>query len=1136
MSRDASKPSTSRPGAESGRAPPHETEYNLLFGVLALELDLIDASQFAEACAAWAVRKDVPLAEILRERRWLDEEGRADVEKLLTRRLRKHEGDVCRSLAAAADASVRELISDVEDPRLRKTVKELPPNLRGAYVQVETLQLKPETRSHYTLTRVHGEGGLGRVWLARDLRLNREVALKEILPRRDEDPVAERRLVREAQVTGQLEHPNIVPVYELSRGGEDEGVFYVMRYVRGQTLRAAIKEHHRRRQQGTEDRIGLRRLLQSFIDVCDAVGYAHAHGVIHRDLKPANVMLGPFGEVTVLDWGLAKLVSQPADQSDETAVMLPAPAETDLTIPGQALGTLGYMAPEQADPGGAIVDSRTDIYGLGAILFEILTCLPPHRGTRDEDLRSRIIHSPTPRARVEERSVPAALDAICAKAMAKKRSQRYRSAGELADDVQRWLADEPVPVYSEPWSHRLFRWLRRHRAWTLPTAAALLIVTLMSTIAFLVVDHARREESRAKARTEEAWAAEKDAKREALRRFKESLDTVDAMLTGVSEVLHYYPGTQTLRTRLLERAAEDYLRFSAEDSTDPQILAESGRALMRLGDVYRGLGRHDEAIVAFRRASERFDRMAAGSSNRADLELESIECLRRLAEVQTATGHYPQAERTFVETETRLQKSVDSARSQIPLARLWVSFALLKDEMNQTGQAIELLGKAERTYAQLADSEQERRSTYQEGLALAQSIRGRILVGAGEQRQAVEPIEEAIRAYQELAEENVDEPRYLEGLAFSRINLANALRSLGDPNRETAALEEAIFDLEALLGVMPDVPHFSENLAAAHAALGRVYHHLGQNPRAKDHLDLALERLERLVNSDSPLPGHYEKLAIACTLQGQILRDLGDPFAEGNLETAKRLYAPLLEEYPDTANYWRGLGICHRHLARFLHGVGRLQEAQEEYDEARGSLEEALSLRRGDPFALDALAWCWEHQGDLRSEDGEDPQQDYAAARIIREKLRATPEDEYRLAMLWLKLGETERAAELARRLTRSVPENPNYWTLVGAGAYRAGDFAASVDALEQHEPAAGDGSRQFWLSMALWARGKEGDKERARDTYRTGTERMDQSAPARIELIQLREEAAGILGMGARAGPDGEPALKPSLEDKQNR
>jgi len=378
----------------------------------------------------------------------------------------------------------------------------------------------------------------------------------------------------------------------------------------------------------------------------------------------------------------------------------------------------------------------------------------------------------------------------------------------------------------------------------------------------------------------------------------------------------------------------------------------------------------------------------------------------------------------------------------------------------------------------------------------------------------------------------VDEPRYLEGLAFSRINLANALRSLGHPNQEMAALEEAIFDLGALLGAMPDVPHFGENLAASHAALGRVYHYLGQNQLAKDHLDLALERLQRLANSDSPLPRHCENLTIACTLQGQILRDLRDPFAEANLETAKQLYGRLLEKYPDTADYWRGLGICQRHLARFLHGVGRLQEAEQEYNDAISSLEEALNLHRGDPFALDGLAWCWEHLGDLRSENGKDPQEDYAAGRIIREKLRATPEDQYRLAMLWLKLGDTAQAAELARGLTQSVPENPNYWTLLGAAAYRAGDFAASVGALEQHEPVAGDGSRQFWLSMARWARGKEGDKEAARNAFRTAAELMDQNAPARIEVINLREEAAGILGLGIPGGPDREPALKSPPED----
>jgi serine/threonine protein kinase len=183
-------------------------------------------------------------------------------------------------------------------------------------VLVETLVPPPAQRDslRYTLTRLHAEGGLGKIWIAHDTDLNRDVALKEIKSSTVPNPESWGRFLKEAQITGQLEHPNIVPVYELARRKEDDQPFYTMRFLRGQTLRDAIAEFHRRRAGKPAHRLELQRqLLEPFVKVCQAVGYAHSRGVIHRDLKPENVVLGGHGEVVVLDWGLAKVVGQPDD-------------------------------------------------------------------------------------------------------------------------------------------------------------------------------------------------------------------------------------------------------------------------------------------------------------------------------------------------------------------------------------------------------------------------------------------------------------------------------------------------------------------------------------------------------------------------------------------------------------------------------------------------------------------------------------------------------------------------------------------------------------------------------------------------------------------------------------------------------
>jgi tetratricopeptide (TPR) repeat protein/tRNA A-37 threonylcarbamoyl transferase component Bud32 len=326
---------------------------------------------------------------------------------------------------------------------------------------------------------------------ARDASLGRDVALKMLQKRYEDDPELRRRFLIEAQVTGQLEHPGIVPVYELVRPADDEPPYYAMRLVQGRTLTEAVRDYHRRRQ-GQAGSVELRDLLQAFVTVCNTLAYAHSHGVIRRDLKGANIILGPFGEVLVLDWGLAKVLASRQQQPEDATprVIIDEPGEA--TLPG-VLGTLAYMAPEQARGEVDALDQRTDVFGLGGVLFEVLTGRPPRRATTREEL----LRQAREEAPVSPRSLapwlPRPLEAVCRKALALQPQDRYQTARELADEIKRFLADEPVKAWREPWHVRAGRWVRRHRTKSAALAVAVLVALLAAGLGWGYVQRQRQQ-------------------------------------------------------------------------------------------------------------------------------------------------------------------------------------------------------------------------------------------------------------------------------------------------------------------------------------------------------------------------------------------------------------------------------------------------------------------------------------------------------------------------------------------------------------------------------------------------------------------------------------------------------------------
>ncbi len=300
---------------------------------------------------------------------------------------------------------------------------------------LRTLVANPDFSStKYTFVKELARGGMGTVYLAEDTELDRHVAIK-VLNTPDVTEDLRNRMVREAQIIARLEHPGIVPVHDV--GVLPDGrVFYAMKYVRGSRL-----DEYAAETSSIKDR------LRKFQAVCDAVAFAHSHGVIHRDLKPQNIMIGSFGEVLVLDWGVAKSLGRGFSRMN-----------TDWEE-GTVVGTRDYMSPEQARGEIDQLDERADIYSLGAVLYFLLTNKPPG------EARPRSINP----------EVSKAAEAICLKAMANESKERYSNASELSADIGRFLDGEPVSAYRESAFEKVSRWTGKNRFLVLLVLAYLLM-------------------------------------------------------------------------------------------------------------------------------------------------------------------------------------------------------------------------------------------------------------------------------------------------------------------------------------------------------------------------------------------------------------------------------------------------------------------------------------------------------------------------------------------------------------------------------------------------------------------------------------------------------------------------------------
>jgi serine/threonine protein kinase len=852
--------------------PPHAAaDRNLLFGVLALQMDFVGKEALLKAMNAWVLEKHRPLGKLLMEQGALRPDAHDLLEAMVQKHLELHEGDPARSLASLSPVgSARRDLEQIGDPDLDASLVHVSAAHRPETDFQTTLSYAVGTPTssgqRFRILRPHAKGGLGEVFVAHDEELHREVALKEIQERHADDPDSRSRFLLEAEITGGLEHPGIVPVYGLGSYA-DGRPFYAMRFIKGDSLKEAIARFHASDLSGGrkppesgsgglrpplgERTLAFRKLLGRFVDVCQAIQYAHDRGVLHRDLKPGNVMLGPYGETLVVDWGLAKPVGRPEGASASTeGTLRPASASGSAeTRMGTALGTPQYMSPEQAAGRLDQLGPASDVYSLGATLYCLLTGRAPFRDAEVGQILKQVQAGDFPRPRQVKTDVPPALEAVCLKAMALRPKERYASPRALADDLEHWLAGEPVSAWPEPWRVRAARWVSRHRTLVSGAAAALLVGLVSLLVATGLLTAAN-----------EQLAAERDKVQQANR----ALETRNAQLAAA-------------------RAKADKARKRAE--------------------------RSEQQAVAAAKAESKAKNAEAGQRKQAEQVANLLESVFRKLD--------PRAEQKGLSLKEQMVAQLDALASRLdknyadqPLvqARLRDALGQAQLGLGETKKAVTLQKQALAGRQKHLPADDPLTLTSMNNLALAYEA-------AGQLDKALPLFEETLAKYK--AKLGLDHPDTLHSMN----NLATAYQAAGQLDKALPLFEEALAKSKAKLGPdHPDTLITMNNLA-------RAYQAVGQRAKALPLYEETLAKRKAKLGPDHPdTLITMNNLAMAYYAAGQLDKAL--PLLE---ETLAKRKAKLGPDHPRTLTSMNNLALAYQAAWQLNKALTLLEETLAKY-------------------------------------------------------------------------------------------------------------------------------------------------------------------------------------------------------------
>lgn len=793
------------------------------------------------------------------------------------------------------------------------------------HTSANTAPSGPAPGMRFRVLRPFARGGLGEVLVAEDQELHREVALKQIQERHADDVASRARFIMEAEITGNLEHPGIVPVYGLGQYA-DGRPYYAMRFIRGDSLHDAIEKFHKEESASRdpgERALALRQLLGRFIDVCQAIEYAHSRGILHRDLKPGNIMLGKYGETLVVDWGLAKPVGQTEHMPERSRSAVDegvlAPAMTGAaTMMGCAVGTPHYMSPEQAAGQLDLLGPASDVYSLGGTLYTLLTGVAAIPDRDVNTILQRVKTGDFPRPRAVKSNVPLPLEAICLKAMALKPENRYATSQLLADDIEHWLADEPVAAYREPWHLRAGRWLRRHKTLATGVGASVLVAAVGLGIATVLLTAANERERQAKDKAEA--------------NFRLAREAVDRYQTNVSEsILLNEPGMQPLRIQLLADAKKFYDKFVQERKDDPALRAELGRALYRLGLITADIDTRNKAIDLLEEAAGKFE------LEEAKYQVELARCYHHLGRLYRLTEQVKKSEDMYRKALDGWEASgaadtghvAEVVRSRVGLGNAFQYARRLEDAQNEYRKALEIWVKLTPEQANVPEIQREK--------AKAHFNLGQVLAAlGGRAKEARAEFATAIALLNQLAKDQPNLSQVQDELATSHYLLGDLELQTGDRKGAMSSMQAAEKIWKELTTDHPTVRQFHTRRADALVWQAKIW---GVDGKGEEAIKAGKEALDVQLKLASKAPDSTDNrgdLARRRSEVGDVLRLAKEgKGADLQYQAALSVQGALVRENEDVPQF-------QLDLARTYYGIGLLRRDEGKASQAEEAFVKAL--------------------------------------------------------------------------------------------------------------------------------------------------------------------------------------------------
>jgi serine/threonine protein kinase/tetratricopeptide (TPR) repeat protein len=896
----------------------------------------------------------------------------------------------------------------------------------------------------YKLLEEIAEGGMGTVWVAQQTEpVRRRVALKLIKPGMDSRRVLS-RFEAERQALALMDHPNIAKVFD--GGVTDQGhPFFVMEYVKGLPITDYCDQA----------RLALEERLRLFVQVCEATQHAHQKGIIHRDLKPSNVLVCRYDDRAVpkvIDFGLAKAMHEPLTE------------DTIHSAHGVMMGTPRYMSPEQAEFNNLDIDTRSDVFSLGVILYELLTGTTPLEGKRFKDaswqeiLRlikeeeptrpsTKLSSSGTLPSIAEQRSLEAAqlcravrddLDWIVMKALEKDRSRRYKTVSDLARDIERYLRDEPVEARPPSASYRFRKFARRNRV-AITTAmlvlAALVAGTVVSTTQAIRAMRAERV-----AEAERSEAEKQRAVAEA--NFQNARKAVDDYFTSVSQAkLLNVPGLQPLRKELLDSALAYYRQFIDQYGDDPTVQAELAASFVRVGSITSAIGSKEQALAAFHEATDVYERLVRDHPAGVDYQVGLASAFGYVGDVQHTMGRLADAEESFRRAlairEKLVRENSDDGDYRAHLSGAYCNLGTLQSAIQRLDDAKVSFQRALEISEKLV-AEDPTVNEYQNGLALVCYEIGTLERRAGRLSDSEAPYKRALEIREKLARENPGVSEYLVGLAGAYNNVSVAQREMGRLPDTEALFNRALEVYEKLARENPSVNEYRASAANAHNQIGLVHRLLGRNTDSEASYHRSLEMYEKLAR-EYPGVAHY-RVGI-----GTVYFNLGIlQSVAGQKDAAAQSWAAAAKTYAATADLGHATPEVFSGLGDALAMLGQWKEAADAFGRTVDLTDHAWK----PAFQLAVLQWA---AGDVAGYRAS------CADLVSRHGDKTGVAEGVAIAMACM---AGERAVDnlddvlaIVQRTAATNPHNPVFQTLVGAAQFRAGQTQEAIRTLQKSLP-----------------------------------------------------------------------------------